>query len=116
MSEPADISKMRLWALRGATKVERNDPGLIVSGTEGLLRELISRTSLEPERMVSCIFKATHDHNAEFPALAARSWLSNSVPIWRPFGNWSRRSQRHAATMASIKTRHSPSRSGSACG
>ncbi|MGZ5412220.1 MAG: chorismate mutase [Solirubrobacterales bacterium] len=81
MSEPADISEMRLWALRGATKVERNDPGLIVSGTEGLLRELISRNSLEPERIVSCIFTVTHDLNAEFPAVAARNLGLDTVPL-----------------------------------
>lgn len=81
MSEPADISQLRLWALRGATKVGRNDPGLIVSGTEDLMRELIARNSLEPERIVSCIFTATHDLNAEFPAVAARNLGLDTVPL-----------------------------------
>jgi chorismate mutase len=81
MSERADISGLRLWALRGATKVTRNDPGLVVQGTEELMRELISRNSLEPERMVSCIFTATHDLNADFPAVAARKLGLESVPL-----------------------------------
>ena len=42
---------------------------------------------------------------------AARIWLSHSVPSWRPFGSWSSRSQRHAATMARTRIRHSLSSS-----
>jgi chorismate mutase len=72
---------LRLWAVRGATKVERNDAGLIVSGTEQLMRELIARNELEPERIVSCIFTCTHDLNAEFPAVAARNLGLNRVPL-----------------------------------
>ena len=75
------MSEMRLWAVRGATKVNRNDADLIVSATEELMRELIERNDLEPERMVSCIFTSTHDLNAEFPAVAARQLGLNSVPL-----------------------------------
>ena len=42
---------------------------------------------------------------------AARTWLRNSVPIRRPFGYWSVRSQRQDATIASIRIRHSRSSS-----
>ena len=80
MTEP-DVNSMRLWALRGATKVGRNDADVIVSGTEELLGELISRNELEPERMVSCIFTSTHDLNAEFPAVAARRLGLEGVPL-----------------------------------
>ncbi|HEX3563085.1 MAG TPA: chorismate mutase [Solirubrobacterales bacterium] len=72
---------LRLWAVRGATKVGRNDPGLIVEATEELMRELISRNDLAPERMVSCIFTSTHDLNAEFPAVAARKLGLDMVPL-----------------------------------
>jgi chorismate mutase len=72
---------LRLWAVRGATKAERNDPEAIVSATEELMRELIARNDLEPERMVSCIFTSTHDLNAEFPAVAARKLGLNTVPL-----------------------------------
>jgi chorismate mutase len=73
--------EMRLWAVRGATKAERNDPEAIVSATEELIRELIARNDLVPERMVSCIFTATHDLNAQFPAVAARNLGLDKVPL-----------------------------------
>ena len=72
---------LRLWAVRGATKVGRNDPGLIVEATEELMRELIGRNDLTPERMVSCIFTSTADLNAEFPAVAARKLGLDMVPL-----------------------------------
>jgi chorismate mutase len=72
---------LRLWAVRGATKAERNDPGMIVEATEELMRELISRNDLVPERMVSCIFTSTHDLNAQFPAVAARNVGLDAVPL-----------------------------------
>ena len=73
--------ELRLWAVRGATKVGRNDPEEILEATEELMRELIARNELEPERIVSCIFTATHNLNAEFPAAAARKLGLDSVPL-----------------------------------
>lgn len=73
--------ELRLWAVRGATKVESNDPEAIVEGTEGLMRELIARNGLQPERIVSCIFTSTHDLNAQFPAVAARKLGLDRVPL-----------------------------------
>jgi chorismate mutase len=72
---------LRLWAVRGATKARANDPEAIVEATEELVRELLSRNDLSPERMVSCIFTSTHDLNAEFPAVAARRLGLNGVPL-----------------------------------
>jgi chorismate mutase len=72
---------LRLWAVRGATKAERNDPSVIVEATEELMRELIARNDLVPERMVSCIFTSTHDLTAEFPAVAARNLGLDKVPL-----------------------------------
>jgi chorismate mutase len=72
---------LRLWAVRGATKAERNDPGMIVEATEELMRQLIARNDLVPERMVSCIFTSTHDLNAQFPAVAARNVGLDAVPL-----------------------------------
>lgn len=71
----------RLWAVRGATRVASNDTGAILTGTEELMRELIERNRLAPERIVSCIFTSTHDLNAEFPAVAARNVGLESVPL-----------------------------------
>jgi chorismate mutase len=71
----------RLWAVRGATRIARNDAAMIVSGTEELMRELLKRNELEPGSMVSCIFTCTHDLNAEFPAVAARNLGLDKVPL-----------------------------------
>jgi len=82
---PSDDNKsrsdLRLWAVRGAAKADSNDKKAIVSATEDLMRELVSRNSLEPELMVSCIFTSTHDLNAEFPAVAARNIGLSTVPL-----------------------------------
>jgi chorismate mutase len=73
--------ELRLWAVRGATKSRSNNPETIVEATEELMRELMTRNELEPERMVSCIFTSTHDLNAEFPAVAARNLGLETVPL-----------------------------------
>ena len=62
----------RLFALRGAITVEHNDAEEILTATERLVRELLERNRLEPDALVSCIFTATEDLDAEFPAVAAR--------------------------------------------
>jgi chorismate mutase len=71
----------RLWAVRGAIKVESNDVEAILGSTETLMHELMSRNGLEPERIVSCLFTATDDLNAEFPAVAARRLGLEAVPL-----------------------------------
>jgi chorismate mutase len=71
----------RLFALRGANSVERNDADSILSATDELMRELMSRNQLEPAAMVSCIFTLTHDLDAEFPAVAARRLGLDRVPL-----------------------------------
>jgi chorismate mutase len=72
---------MRLFALRGATSVERNDAKDILDATSELMREIMARNQLRPERVVSCIFTATKDLNAEFPAVAARALGFDRVPL-----------------------------------
>ncbi len=71
----------RVFALRGATTVERNDADAILSATGELLHELMERNALTPEAMVSVIFTLTEDLNAEFPAVAARQLGLNRVPL-----------------------------------
>jgi chorismate mutase len=71
----------RLWAVRGAVKAQSNDVEAILSATRELMGELMSRNGITPERMVSCIFTATDDLNAEFPAVAARSLGLEAVPL-----------------------------------
>jgi chorismate mutase len=72
---------MRLFALRGANSVERNDAEAILDATDELVRELMARNALAPEAMVSCIFTMTDDLNAEFPAVAARRLGLDHVPL-----------------------------------
>jgi chorismate mutase len=71
----------RLFALRGANSVERNDADAILSATEELMRELMARNDLASEAMVSCIFTLTDDLDAEFPAVAARRIGLDRVPL-----------------------------------
>jgi chorismate mutase len=71
----------RLHAVRGATQVEANEPEAIVTATEELMGELMSRNGLGAERIVSCLFTCTEDLDAEFPAVAARRLGLDSVPL-----------------------------------
>lgn len=80
MSDPSSDSH-RLWAVRGAVVVERNERETILAATTELLRELMQRNRLVPEQMVSCIFTSTDDLDAEFPAVAARDLGLGRVPL-----------------------------------
>jgi chorismate mutase len=71
----------RLFALRGANSVERNDAPAILAATDELMREMIARNELTAETMVSCIFTLTQDLDAEFPAVAARQLGLSQVPL-----------------------------------
>ncbi len=71
----------RLYGLRGAVSVERNEADLILAAAEELMRELIARNTLDPDDVVSCIFTATNDLDAEFPAVAARRLGFDRVPL-----------------------------------
>jgi chorismate mutase len=71
----------RLHALRGAISVNRNDAHDILEATSELMRTIMERNALAPENVVSCIFTATNDLNAEFPAVAARALGFERVPL-----------------------------------
>ena len=78
----ADASgTQRLYALRGATSIEDNTEQAILAGTRTLVQEIMSRNQLGPEQMVSCVFSATTDLNAQFPAVAARDLGLSRVPL-----------------------------------
>lgn len=68
-------------ALRGAVTVESNDRDAIVAATTELLEEIISRNEVDGDDLVSMIFTATPDLDAEFPALAARRLGLAHVPL-----------------------------------
>ena len=72
---------MKLYALRGATTVDKNDAQAILGATEWLLREILRRNDLDTDEIVSCIFTLTEDLDAEFPAVAARNLGFDRVPL-----------------------------------
>jgi len=72
---------MRLFALRGAINVGRNDAEEILDATTTLMQAIMARNSLTPQDVVSCIFTATNDLNDEFPAVAARAVGFEDVPL-----------------------------------
>jgi chorismate mutase len=71
----------RLFAVRGAISVNRNDAQDILDATTELMRAIMERNALVPDDVVSCIFTATNDLNAEFPAVAARALGFDRVPL-----------------------------------
>jgi chorismate mutase len=72
---------MGMFALRGATTVERNEADAIREATTALMEAILDRNGLRPEQVISCVFTATHDLDAEFPAAAARAVGFESVPL-----------------------------------
>jgi chorismate mutase len=78
---PDRSDSQRLFALRGATSIADNTEQAILGGTRELVAEIMSRNELAPEQMVSCVFSATTDLNAQFPAVAARDLGLNQVPL-----------------------------------
>jgi chorismate mutase len=75
------MSDDRLFALRGATSVDVNTDEAILTATEELIRELLERNALDVAKIVSCIFTATDDLDAAFPAVAARRLGFDRVPL-----------------------------------
>jgi chorismate mutase len=71
----------RLYALRGAITVDRNEAGAILDASRELMHELMERNGIAPDQMVSCIFTCTDDLDAEFPAVAARDLGLDRVPL-----------------------------------
>jgi len=68
-------------AVRGAIQVEANEADTILAGTAELVTEVMSRNKLSTDQVISVIFSATGDLNAEFPALAARKLGFQEVPL-----------------------------------
>jgi chorismate mutase len=68
-------------AVRGAVQVEANDRAAILEATTELVTEVMSRNGLSTGQVISVIFSATADLNAEFPALAARKLGFQEVPL-----------------------------------
>lgn len=68
--------------VRGATTVINNDESEILTATETLLKEMISKNTVNPDHVASIFISVTEDITAAFPAKALRKfegWLF--VPV-----------------------------------
>jgi chorismate mutase len=61
--------------------VDANESAAILEGTSELVTEVMARNQLTPADVISVVFSATTDLNAEFPALAARKLGFQDVPL-----------------------------------
>ncbi len=72
---------MSVRAIRGAIQVEANNVADIHAGVKELLGAILSANELDAEDVISVIFTATPDLNADFPAAAAREIGFGAVPL-----------------------------------
>jgi monofunctional chorismate mutase len=70
-----------VWAVRGATTVERDDAESIVAATEQLIGDILDKNDLSVEDVISVVFTSTPDLVSEFPAAAARRIGLAEVPL-----------------------------------
>jgi chorismate mutase len=68
-------------AIRGAIQVDANERDAILEGTSELVKEVLHRNDVDPADLISIVFTATPDLNAEFPAYAARLMGLTDVPL-----------------------------------
>ncbi len=59
--------------IRGAITVPEDNESVVVSATERLVREMISKNKIEPEQVASVFISVTKDITSVFPARALRS-------------------------------------------
>lgn len=62
----------KLRGIRGATTASANTKEAILEASSELLDAIISANDIQRDDIASVFFSATHDLNAEFPAVAAR--------------------------------------------
>ncbi len=72
---------MAVRAVRGAIQVDANERADILAGAAELVTEVMTRNDLSTDDVISVIFTATADLNAEFPALAARQLGFQEIPL-----------------------------------
>jgi chorismate mutase len=68
-------------AVRGAIQIDVNERDAILEGTSELVREMLHRNEIADEDLISIVFTATPDIDAEFPAYAARLMGMTDVPL-----------------------------------
>lgn len=72
---------MAVRAIRGAIQVDANDRDEILAGASELVQAVLARNHVDPADLISIVFTATPDLNAEFPAYAARLLGLTDVPL-----------------------------------
>ena len=72
---------MNVRAIRGAIQVDANTVEEIHAGVKQLLAEIMAANDLSASDVISVIFTATPDLNADFPAAAAREIGFGAVPL-----------------------------------
>ncbi len=72
---------MKTRGVRGATQVPGNSALDIKNGVVELLNNMISENAIQIDDLISIIFTATVDLDADFPAVAAREIGLGQVPL-----------------------------------
>ena len=72
---------MAVRAVRAAIQIDANERDQILEGASELVREMLRRNDLSFDDLISVVFTATPDLNAEFPAYAARLMGMTDVPL-----------------------------------
>ena len=72
---------VRCRGIRGATTAERNTAEDILEATRELLAALITANEIDADDVASVIFTTTPDLTATFPAVAARDYGWDMVPL-----------------------------------
>jgi chorismate mutase len=72
---------MAVRAIRGAIQLDANERDEILKGASELVTEVLHRNGVDPADLISIVFTATPDLNAEFPAYAARLLGLTDVPL-----------------------------------
>jgi chorismate mutase len=67
--------------IRGATTARQNTAEDILEATRELLAAIIEANDVQVEDVVSVIFTTTPDLNATFPAVAAREYGWDTIPL-----------------------------------
>ncbi len=75
------MSRYKVRAVRGATTVDRDEPGEIRLAVHEMLDALLDQNDLTSLDIVSALFTATPDVVSEFPAHAARLYGWTDVPL-----------------------------------
>jgi chorismate mutase len=72
---------MSIRAIRGATKLFRDDMTEMDDAVSELLLEILDRNQIETDDVISVLFTATPDIHCGFPAAAARKLGWRDIPL-----------------------------------